>query len=333
MPYSLITDTFETDPIWEVLSGGSGQLIDSLQASWVRMNTRSSHQLSNGYLTESAALACCRGRRGVLQKLTEPALGRAPRLHSKGDKCLCLGDDWIDGYAYRVHKFLKRNPSKAEYRRNAAQNKERRDARLKAAVYERDGGCCRYCRSGPLNRKITVSTDRRKVPQFDHVDWDKTGEDNLVTSCASCNEYKGKRRPEEADMVLLPVPSAVQCEAWAEQGLMLFDRPSSTDETTDRPATRPRADHEHDGGHDRGLEDGHNHAPNGVSTPWTPLPDQQDQQQNGPMKGVVSGRGGSRSGSGPPGLSEPFSPDPYGQEPRAPDSPDIYTKRSRPTQW
>lgn len=66
-------------------------------------------------------------------------------------------------------------------------------------VFARDGFFCRYC-------ACPVSSD----PTIDHIQPRKYGGlhgvDNLVVACRSCNSRKGARTPEQAGMLLLPVP-------------------------------------------------------------------------------------------------------------------------------
>jgi hypothetical protein len=142
LPYWLETDAFADDPIWQVLGAGKADVEDRLQAAYCRLKAKTSHLRDNGYLTTATALTQCRGRRQVLDLLCTPVLERPPLLHRQGDTCPCLGGEWIEGFGYRVHEFLKRNPSRAEHDRATAQRADLRNARLKALVYERD-------RSGP----------------------------------------------------------------------------------------------------------------------------------------------------------------------------------------
>lgn len=297
--------------------------------------------VGDGYVTKSQAVAVCADDPWMLDLLTKEILGCTPLLHQPGQKCAernCINDSppWVDGFAYRVCSYNKNTPPTKERKLKAAQRRERKDPDLKAFAYERDGGCCRYCRSGPLNRKITVSNDRRKVPQFDHVNHKQlAGPDksNYVTGCASCNEHKGARTPEQADMVLLPVPTPEQREAWAEQGLQLFDRPSSTDVIVDRPSPRPPPDHGQNHESDRGSDDGQSHGPNradGVELRPEEVLDQLDQQRIWPSEGLRTGPDWSPAGGGPPGLGGSVSPDP--------DAPDVWTSRADPaptprTRW
>lgn len=67
-------------------------------------------------------------------------------------------------------------------------------------VYARDGGRCQYC--------------AQKVPRsestYDHVtprtQGGQTRWENIVISCVPCNQKKGGRTPEQANMKLLTVP-------------------------------------------------------------------------------------------------------------------------------
>ena len=337
MPYWLETDAFADDPRWPALAGGRADLVDQLQAAYCRLKAKASLARSNGYLVAEHALAQCRGRRRTLELLCTQILDLDPLVHRKGDVCACLGDDWVDGYAYRIHEFLKRNPSRAENDRNRAQRADLRDARLKGLVYERDGGCCRYCRSGPLSAKAGRSRDRRRVLTFDHVDPDRpAGADggNLVVACGACNEHKGHRTPAEAEMTLLEAPTPAQAAAWASRGLAVFPRPDTaagspteqppiTDETatehcsvadpnsdpvTDRTADRTADPHPDSTGSVRPENGDHQHE-------QPPVP---------PVGGVGSGRVGSRADP-----AVPDRPAQAAQPPRTPDAPDIYHRRSR----
>ncbi|MBX7264940.1 hypothetical protein KIF24_01965 [Micromonospora sp. Llam7] len=328
MPYWLESDTFADDPVWDVLAGGRGDRVDALQAASARLKSAASHQLTDGYLTEGTALRYCRGRRQILDLLCTSVLDQAPRLHRPGDECACLGDaPWIDGYAYRIHAFLRRNPSKAEYLRNRAQRADLRDPRLKAMVYDRDGGCCRYCRSGPLSPKAGRARDRRKVLAYDHVDPDQpAGPDgtNLVTVCGRCNEHKGHRTPYEADLPLLPVPTAAERAAWTARGLLLQD-PADHRQISDRSATKQRHDSDPDADPITDRPDDPDADPDDT-TGADVRPDdgdhQQEQQVPSSGKGPGAGRGGHRADQPGP-TRQPTQPI------RAPDSPDVYHRRSR----
>lgn len=212
MPYWQASDTHHDDPIWAALAQGSPDRVDRLQAAWSRCMSIASRQRSDGYLTTWSALAQCHGRQATLDLLcSQPLADVAPLVHRRGDECDCLEEAWREGYDLRLHAFLKRNPSRRENDRNTVQKRERDDPRIRDEVYRRDGGCCRYCLSGPIPRKgMGRARDRRRALHLDHVDPDRTaGADlaNLVTSCGRCNQHKGNRTPAEADLVLLPVPS------------------------------------------------------------------------------------------------------------------------------
>ncbi|RFS47010.1 hypothetical protein D0Q02_07555 [Micromonospora craniellae] len=344
MPYWLESDTFHSEPVWEVLAGGVADLVDALQSALCRLKSSSSAVLSDGYLTEGMALQQCRGRKKILGLLTTAVLDQPPLLHRQGDECECLGDGWITGYAYRIHGFSKRNPSRREYNRNRAQKADLRDARLKALVYTRDGGCCRYCGSGPLSPKSGRAKDPRKRIHYDHVDPDApagANAENFVLSCKRCNEHKGHRLPAEADMVLLPIPTPDQAARMRARDQVLRDLPTDhapiTDETApnhdheQKPITErtdePITDHERDRNAD--------HTP-----PVRPNPDITTTTATTDHRRTGSGLG--RDGKPevtalhpPPPTPGPTTPPasstPWSHQPaRSPQFPDVYHRRSRP---
>lgn len=335
MPYWLESDSFGHDPVWSALAGGSAAREDALQAAYCRLQAAASHIRSDGWLTRAQALRECRGRVQVLDRLAARVLAdRAPRLHRPADQCECLeGVDWRDGYDFVIHGFLKRNPSKAENKRHRAQLADLRDARLKQQVYGRDGGCCRYCRSGPLPRKgMGRARDRRKVIHYDHVDPDRpAGPDavNLVVACARCNEYKGRRTPAEADMVLLDPPTDAERAAWLARDLTLMDPPpaaattdATTNTTTDEQPTDALSDALSTGCDDGCPSDdpqtvsaGEVCPDNGRSSPESAA----TTAGTTPGEGLGSGRVGRTRAS----VGE------LGQPLRPPDAPDVYHRRSR----
>lgn len=72
-------------------------------------------------------------------------------------------------------------------------------------VYTRDRFTCQYCR-----QRVQRGGLRVRDLTFDHVNPEcyggtKTWE-NIVTSCKECNQKKGGRTPEEADMQLFQKP-------------------------------------------------------------------------------------------------------------------------------
>lgn len=75
--------------------------------------------------------------------------------------------------------------------------------RLRNHIFERDHYTCRYCGNADTERKWLIA--EHVVPAPDGP----TTEENLVTACRPCNKRKGGRTPEQAGMVLLPVPVTV----------------------------------------------------------------------------------------------------------------------------
>ncbi|MEU7617205.1 hypothetical protein AB0B27_14075 [Micromonospora rifamycinica] len=329
MPYWLESDSFGDEPVWDVLAGGNADLVDHLQAAYCRLKAKASHTRKNGYLTEQTAQRSAR-RRKWLDLLCTTVLDEQPLIHRPGDDCSCLGDTWIEGYAYRLHNFLRRNPSSSEYERNRAQKADLRSAPLKAMVYSRDAGSCRYCRSGPLSAKAGRSRDRRKVLTFDHVDPDiPAGADgaNLVVACGRCNEHKGRRTPYEADLVLLPEPTAAERIAWADRGQVLNDIPDQRP-ITDETASEHRSDADPNSEPITDRSDDRNGDP--IDNPTEEVcpnnGDEQPEQRTPRFEGGAGeGRVGPRADHPGP-RRHPTHPT---QPARAPDAPDVYHRRSR----
>lgn len=342
MPYFLLPDTAGHDPrLWK-LAGGRPAVFDRLQAAWMRLMSESSHHTHNGYLTEETALRECHGRRDTLDLLCTSILGEKPLLHRRGDRCdgkncIDASEAWVDGFDYRLCEFSKRNPTRAENERNRSQKADSRDTRLKNEVYDRDGGCCRYCRSGPLKRHgMGRARDRRRALQYDHVDPDRAaGPDglNYVVACARCNEFKAHRTPEEAGLQLLPVPTEEEAAAWAERGEEQFALPVDgvLDSDNDKPHDK-RHDKQHDKQHacnsacpdacpDRSDLDDDLTAQNCLAPGETPTSQAPDS--------TFEGSGSGRVGQPPVVLSSPANSGLDGQPIRSPDAPDIYHHRSR----
>lgn len=348
--YWLETDTFFDDPVWErlVTAGGGrgrGALYDALKASYCDMKAFASRHGSDGYLTAERVLYLCRGKQKLVDLLCTSVLGKSALVHREGADCACLpGGVWREGYDFYLHQFLKRNPARAETDRDRAQKANLVDARLKALVYERDAGCCRYCRSGPLSSKANNRTkDRRKILHHDHVDPDKqAGPDGegFVVACARCNEEKGRRTPGEADMVLLREPTAAERVEWAERGQVLFERAdwgpehadiiggssvtSSPDHQTDHQSLDDAADVRTDDPTDDA----------GADVTGEVRPDSAGQASEHPLNQAPEGPGSGRVGephetghdAGP--RTPPRKP-PEHQPVRASTEPDIYHGRSR----
>lgn len=346
MPYFLMSDTAGNDPrLWK-LASGRPVVFDRLQAAWLRLMSVSAHHQLNGYLTEEMALRECHGRRDVLEQLSTAVIGERPLLHRQGDRCdgkNCIDSSppWPAGMDFRLCEFNKRNPTRSEHERNQAQKADRRDARLKNMVYDRDAGCCRYCRSGPLLKKgMGRARDRRRALQFDHVDPDRpAGADaeNYVVACARCNELKGHRTPAEAGLVLLPEPTDNERAAWAARGEIQFDLPSDTLADNDN-------DKQHDNRHDKQHDNAHRchvGCPDGCpddscsgDNPTGQMCPQQGettprQATETTSEGSGSGRGGQPRSMSSSDPETPARSGPNPQPPRGPDAPDIYHHRSR----
>lgn len=335
MPYWLESDTFADEGVWPQLADGRPDLEDRLQAAYCRLKAKASLVRADGYLHETRALEACRGRQRVLDLLCTSVLGQPPLVHRKGDVCDCLVDDWIAGYGYRIHAFLKRNPSRVENERHRAMKADAKDSRLRALVFERDGGCCRYCRSGPLPANMGRAKDRRKVRTYDHVDPDRpAGPDgaNYVVACDRCNTEKGHRTPAEAEMVLLPEPAEADRAAWLVRELAVIDRPS------DRSATAPGPRRDGDSG---AVDDGHRGtAPGAVADAiGDGGPGAMSRADDYPDPASGDGDGAparSEKGVGPgraPGTVTNHGPSPPRSQPAQPrrtgTDPDIYHRRSR----
>ena len=316
MPYWQESDTFHDDPRWPKLAAGHAVTVDQLQAAYCRLMSIAGRHATNGWLTHETAASLAKPK--VIERLAAKGLSdQPPMLHRKGDKCSCF-EEWLPGYDFCIHWFLKRNPHKRETERYRKQKSEASDPRLRAQVYERDAGCCRYCRSGPLKKSgMGNSKDRRRVIHYDHVDPDElAGPDaaNLIVSCARCNESNGRRTPDEPDMVLLPIPTADERQQWQARGEARLDPPqqrrdsAQTAVSTADPAAVDTA------------------VPSGVPAVDTepsstgevrPATGQEQQRQRPPLspEGSGSGRGG-----------QPACVD---QPPRNRDTPDVYHRRSR----
>lgn len=341
MTYFLTGDEWRDDPIWDVLARvrktarARKRLIQALKAGHQDLFSAAAAIKADGYLTREIVERYCEPE--IVALLASRVLDRAPRLHVEGDECSCLGDaPWIKGYDYRLHRFLKRNPSRKEIDRRTQQKAELNDAALKHRVWLRDGGCCRYCGSGILNKKSGRNRDLRKVLTFDHRDPDQTaGPDdaNLLTCCKRCNTYKGHRLPEEADMVVLPIPTEAVKAEWeqrqAEHGPAVFDlplqRPSITGGSTigSTPDQQQPVDPPVDPNGDPDDPPITAHTNNTTAQVY---PETSDDQADQPVG--EPGKCPARVGQPPP--ADPSTPPRQTQPPRTPDAPDIYHGRSRP---
>ncbi len=71
----------------------------------------------------------------------------------------------------------------------------------RSAIFERDNYCCQYCSEELTNSQLTVD---HIVPRCRNG---KNSWTNCVTCCKHCNNWKGDRTPEEADMQLIKQPT------------------------------------------------------------------------------------------------------------------------------
>lgn len=183
MPWFKVDDGLFANPKWLACSAPA-------RALWVTAGSWAGSQLTDGFIP-----------RGVLAML-----GGRPR-----DAAVLVEFGlWVEADGgWMFHDWCEYQPTResvlAERKAGAARQKVARSPELRAAVRHRDGDLCRYCgkevrwndRRGPLGGT------------YDHVipDGPSTFE-NLVVCCRGCNASKGRRTPEQAGMVLLPVPSS-----------------------------------------------------------------------------------------------------------------------------
>lgn len=343
MTYSLIGQEMARDPRWWAVAEWSlrdaprspsrARIVERRNAigwAYITMQCDASTQKDDGYLTHAQALECCEGQAWKLEALLEPVLeGRPPFLHQPGQKCKvrnCIDHSppWRQGFHYRICGFLKKNPSRAEQERHAAQRADLDDPALRKFLFDRDV-CCRYCRSGPLKPVgMGRAKDLRRKPIMEHPDPDRpAGPDrqNVALGCERCNLHKGHRTPEEASMVLLPEPTQEQIAYWRVRGEQQFDmavegQEHPADTVPDTFSTRVQTP--------VGTGDA-----TGVQTPVQDRPSEPidgdvsaGEPQNSPVDSTAEGSGSGRVG-------EPHPVGVGGQPVRAADAPDIYHRRPR----
>lgn len=108
---------------------------------------------------------------------------------------------------YQIHDFHQINPAATKVKANREWDRRRKDllsdSDLLERVRSRDENRCRYCGD-------PVDWHNRRGPrggQYDHVQpRGANSDDNIVVACQRCNNMKGNRTPEEANMPLLPPP-------------------------------------------------------------------------------------------------------------------------------
>ena len=326
---------------------------DTLQAAYVRLFLYVGHQRDDGYLGHREALNLCRGKEWVLTALTTPTRGKGPFIHREGEtcgrkNCIDASPPWVTGFEYRICAFWKKNASRKEKDRHESQKAELRDSALRDHVYKRDGGCCRYCRSGPMKRKgMGNASDHRRIPNIDHIDPDQlAGPDyaGVALSCKRCNTTKGARTPDQADMVLPPGPTPDQVAHWQDRGEARFDYLS---EPGAHPADvvpdqwlNERLDNRADNPPDNTINNAQaTRSAVGDPTAATVVPSADHDTTSASTGDPVSAGGPQDSGADiTPEVSRsgrvgPPLPDPnlgaLGQPVRHPSAPDIWTRQSR----
>lgn len=89
-----------------------------------------------------------------------------------------------------------------DYDSNPTSHRKANPSLTNKTLFERDRNVCGYCgaiyKTGSLTRDHVQPTSRRGKDTWE----------NCVTACYDCNQYKGDKTPEEADMPLLYVPYA-----------------------------------------------------------------------------------------------------------------------------
>lgn len=341
--YSLIGQELARDPRWWAVAEwslrdaksppSSGRVTDRRNAvgfAYLTLLSDAAAQRDDGYLTHRQALDSCEGKGWVLEALlATPLAERPPLVHRKGQQCRvrnCIdaSPPWRAGFDYRICGYLKKNPSRAEVERNAAQRADLDDPTLRKFLFDRDV-CCRYCRSGPLKPVgMGRALDGRRKAVMEHPDPDRPAgpsRDNVVLGCDRCNKVKGHRTPDEASMVLLPVPTAEQVAFWRARGEQQFDmavdgQGHPADTLPDTPATRVQTP---------------------VDTPESTRVQTPVEGCPGPPTGDAipageaqdSGSDSLPEDSGSGRVGQPHLTGVGGQPIRAPDSPDIWHRRSR----
>jgi 5-methylcytosine-specific restriction endonuclease McrA len=176
------------------------------------------------------ALSGVKSWRSAAKKLVESGLWHDHVTIESCERCLSttepaggLKEGWFyfhDWEDYQLKKDGKRDSiaRKRNLRKKHLHQKEE-GKRIKAAVITRDQGLCRYC--GVYTSDNSNDHRSRNAREIDHVDpfdW-VNSEENCVVACKVCNGRKKDRTPEEAGMVLLPVPSKNRSKTRSEPDL------------------------------------------------------------------------------------------------------------------
>ena len=123
----------------------------------------------------------------------------------------------VEKGSFLFHDWYQFRYAEASVERlNRDRKKELKDEDVLDAVWIRDGdgsgamGWCRYC-DHQLKRKDNRSL---RKPAIDHVIPNEIrGVENLVLACQPCNQKKGARTPQQAEMPLLPPHTSQQTNA------------------------------------------------------------------------------------------------------------------------
>jgi 5-methylcytosine-specific restriction endonuclease McrA len=171
-------------------------------ALWASSLSYCAQQLTDGFVPASEIAWLANIGSGLSDGTTPGAL--AEKLVEVG-----LFDRLAGGF--KVHDYLKHNPSarqlKAEREANRLRQAFYRDERLKAEIRERDGDRCGYCR-----REVTWGGhDATIEATFDRIN-PKLGytKRNVVVACGACNRRKGKKTLAQAGMRLERVTANVE---------------------------------------------------------------------------------------------------------------------------
>jgi len=159
---------------------------------WVRAANWSGAHNTDGFVPDAVWAMFAPNWRRLTKTLLASNAGRTHGLIEPADG------------GYLIHDFLTDNPSRTKVLSEKARKAELRNSDVLAAVKKRDGNHCRYC-GCEVNWR-----DRRGAGggTYDHVEPGlAVGVDNLVVACRSCNATKAGRTPEQAGMVLRPIPN------------------------------------------------------------------------------------------------------------------------------
>src|SRR5262245_11799506 len=193
MPWIRLSDNYMEDEKIDALSNGAFRLWHEALA-WCR------RQLTDGLIPFP-----------VMRRFPAYTKGREKELATPVREGVAPLWELIPATGYKVHNYLKWNKSKEEEEADQELSRHRmaftRDPQLRQRLRERDGDMCRYC------GKAVNWQDRKGASgaTYDHIEpRGSMDESNLVIACRGCNSKKRNRTPEQAGMVLLPIPNQIQ---------------------------------------------------------------------------------------------------------------------------